>query len=349
MNAKNEPPGNLMPVRKRIRILLTGAAGFIGSHIAQRLVSRGDIVVGVDNFNRDYDPNRKWANIDAIKTANNFTLLPDDICDSQANLFRENRFDAVVHLAAMAGIRNSVRNPALCYKINLTASLQLIELARQHNIKNFVFASTSSIYGRTCRIPFVETDSCGEPLHPYAASKRAAEQVGLKYYRNYGLNFTALRLFTVYGPRSRPDMMPSLVADSILTGRPVPLFQGEFYRDWTFVDDIADGIVLALDRPLGFEIINLGRGQPESLTRLIQLLEKAAGARANLVPTEAPNTELPTTFADYSKAANLLGFQPTVSLEQGIQNFCAWHKKSYLTPLFGGVAREEFGEDRDLG
>ncbi len=307
-----------------MRILLTGAAGFIGNHVARKLVERGDIVFGVDNFNHAYDPERKWANIEPLKNQGNFVLLPVDICDFQKRLFSENRFDAVIHLAAMAGVRTSVRDPALCFKINLTASLQLIELARQFEIKNFVFASTSSVYGHTRRIPFVETKQCGEPLHPYAASKRAVEQVGFTYHRNYGLNFTALRLFSVFGPNGRPDMMPWLVASSIATGRPVPLFQGSFHRDWTYVDDIANGIVAAADRPLGFEIINLGHGQPESLGNFISQMELVAGARANLVPTRAPTTEMQVTFADITKASKLLGFKPTVSIDQGIQQFWSW-------------------------
>ena len=310
-----------------MKILLTGVAGFIGSHVAQRLLLRGDEVIGIDNFNDYYDPQQKWNNTLALQQQSNFELLPIDIRNIDASNFANQNFDAVIHLAAMAGVRNSVKNPSLYFDVNLNGSQRLLELARQFEIKNFVFASTSSTYGNTHRIPFVETDFCGEPLHPYAASKRAVEQIGFAYHHNYGLNFTALRFFTVFGPAGRPDMMPWLVADSIYTGQSVPLFRGSFHRDWTYVDDIADGVVCAVDRPLGFEIINLGRGAPVSLTDFISKLETTAGGRANMIPTAAPVTEMAVTFADNSKALRLLGHQPSTNVDEGIAKFWAWFLK----------------------
>ena len=321
-----------------MKILLTGVAGFIGSHVAQRLLLRGDQVIGIDNFNDYYDPLQKWNNALTLQQQPNFELMPLDIRDVDAGQFSEHNFDAIIHLAAMAGVRNSVENPSLYFDVNLNGSQRLIELARQFKINNFVFASTSSTYGNTRRIPFVETDFCGEPLHPYAASKRAVEQIGFAYQRNYGLNFTALRFFTVYGPAGRPDMMPWLVADSIYTGRSVPLFQGSFHRDWTYVDDIAAAVVCAVDRPLGFEIINLGRGAPLSLTDFISKLETTAGGRANTISTPAPLTEMPVTFADNSKALRLLGHQPSTDVDEGIAKFWDW----FLENKTAQPARQNF-------
>ena len=309
-----------------MKIFLTGAAGFIGSHVARQLLQRGDQVVGVDNFNDYYDPQQKWHNATLLGEFENFELVVDDICNSQHECFERHNFDAVIHLAAMAGVRNSVRSPALYLNVNLTASQQLIETAREFSVSNFVFASTSSVYGRTLRIPFDESDACCNPLHPYAVSKRSVEQIGYAYHQCYGLNFTVLRLFTVYGPSGRPDMMPFLLADSIATGNAVPRFQGNFRRDWTYVSDIADGIVAAVDRPLGFEIINLGRGNPESLERFIEELQSVAQCEANLKPTACPATEMLMTFADNSKAHRLLDFAPQVSIEQGVPMFWEWFK-----------------------
>ena len=313
-----------------MKILLTGAAGFIGSHVAKRLLERGDAVVGVDNFNDYYDPSKKFANAVQFDSFEHGTLLTLDLRNHSEveKLMDDHRFDAVVHLAAMAGVRNSVEQPSLYFDVNLTATQNLLELSRKHEVGNFVFASTSSTYGHTRQIPFVESDACAFPLHPYSASKRAAEQVGFTYHHNYGLNFTALRLFTVYGPAGRPDMMPYLVAESIATGKPIARFRGNFQRDWTFVDDIANGIVSAADRPLGFEIVNLGRGEPVSLDQFISTLEYVAGAKADLRYVPPPLTEMWTTFADNSKAKALLGFDPVHSFEEGVRLFWDWFELS---------------------
>ena len=313
-----------------MKILLTGAAGFIGSHVARHLLNRGDTVVGIDNFNDYYDPSKKFANATLFDKFDHGTLLNLDLRshDAMGKLMESHQFDVVVHLAAMAGVRNSVKQPSLYFDVNLTATQNLLELSRKYEVGNFVFASTSSTYGHTLKIPFVESDACAFPLHPYSASKRAAEQIGFTYHHNYGLNFTALRLFTVYGPAGRPDMMPFLLAESITTGKPVLRFRGNFQRDWTFVDDIANGIVAATDRPLGFEIVNLGRGEPVSLDRFVSTLEAAAGAKANLQYVPPPLTEMWTTFADNSKAKALLDFDPTHSFEEGVRLFWDWFEHS---------------------
>ena len=246
-------------------------------------------------------------------------------------LFKPGIFDAVIHLGAMAGVRTSVENPHLYYEVNVTGTLNLLEAARVHRVANFVFASTSSVYGSTEHMPFVESDACDRPLAPYAASKRAAEMLGFTYHNLHGVNFTALRFFTVYGPRGRPDMMAYKVADNISFNREVPLYnQGQIHRDWTFVDDIVAGIGAAADTPLGYEVINLGRGQPVLLADFVHLIEECAGSRAKLIPAPMPDTDMSYTYADISKARRLLGYEPAISVAQGVARFWAWYRQIVL-------------------
>jgi UDP-glucuronate 4-epimerase len=316
-------------------ILVTGADGFIGSHMTEALLRRGDTVIGLDNFNNYYAPERKRANVLEISKSEphpqQFSLVEGDIRDPLLleKLFADHQVEVVVHLAAMAGVRASIADPRLYLEVNLTGTLNLLELSRRHQASNFVFASTSSVYGNTKRIPFIESDPCDRPLAPYATSKRAAEMLGYTYHHLFGQNFTALRFFTVYGPRNRPDMMAYKVADNIVFGREVPLYNnGNMQRDWTFVDDIVAGVVAALDRPLGYEIINLGRGQPVLLSDFVNLFEKLAARKANLVPAPMPDTDILVTWADISKAGNLLGYQPKTSIEAGVTEFWRWYEKA---------------------
>jgi UDP-glucuronate 4-epimerase len=319
------------------KILVTGAAGFIGSHVTQALLARGDTVVGLDNLNDYYDPARKRANLVELEgTAPNtqaFQFIEGDIRDRPllSRVFAAHRFDAVVHLAAMAGVRVSVENPALYYDVNLNGTLYLLDAAHEHAVGNFVLASTSSVYGNTQQIPFVENDPCDRPLAPYSSSKRAAEMLGFTYHHLYGMNVTVLRFFTVYGPRGRPDMMAYKVADNIIFGRPTPLYnQGQMHRDWTYVEDIAQGVVAAADRPLGFDIINLGRGQPVLLADFVGLIERLAGRKANLTDAPMPDTDIPYTYADISKAQKLLGYEPSVTVEAGVARFWDWYCRAVL-------------------
>jgi UDP-glucuronate 4-epimerase len=324
-------------------ILVTGAAGFIGSHVTQSLLARGDTVIGLDNLNDYYDPARKRANLEEVQRfmfhVLRFTFIEGDIRDRELirHLFEEYRFDAVVHLAAMAGVRVSIEDPALYYDVNLNGTLVLLDAAVGRLLSaisyspsaNFVFASTSSVYGATRQIPFVETDPCDRPLAPYPASKRAAELLGYTYHHLYGLNFTALRLFTVYGPRGRPDMMAYKVADNIFFGREVPLYNnGQMHRDWTYIDDIVSGIVAAVDRPLGYEVINLGRGEPVLLADFVRLIEELTGRKANLTPAPMPEADIPYTYADISKARRLLGYNPTISVQEGVARFLEWYEQA---------------------
>jgi len=329
-------------------ILVTGAAGFIGSHTAEALAARGDRVIGLDNLNDYYDPARKRANLEEVRQvlssrgrADAFTFIEGDIRDQQliAELFATNRFDAITHLAAMAGVRVSIEDPHVYYDVNVTGTLNLLDAAvgrtgskkKSEDIPTFVFASTSSVYGNTKQIPFVEQDSCDRPLAPYAASKRGGELLGYSYHHLYGLAFTALRFFTVYGPRGRPDMMAYKVLDNIFTGREVPLYNsGHMHRDWTFVTDIVQGIVGAVDRPLGYEIINLGRGQPVLLAEFVKIIETLAGKQASLVPTPMIDADIAYTFADITKARDLLGYNPQLSVSDGVSQFWEWYQHAIL-------------------
>ncbi len=314
-------------------ILVTGAAGFIGSNLAKKLLQRCERVTGLDNFNDYYDPARKRANVRPLLADSRFTLIEADIRDRDAmfRILAEGRFDAVAHLAAMAGVRNAVANPRLYIEVDLDGTQHLMDAAlAAGTVGNFVCASTSSVYGATQQIPFVETDPCDRPLQPYAAAKRAAEMLGFTYHHLYGLNFTAVRFFTVYGPNGRPDMMPFLVADSIAKGREIPLYNGGegLYRDWTFVDDITDGLVAALERPLGYEIFNLGRGEPVAVKEFLAVFEELAGSRARLVHQPLPASDIPYTYANIEKARSLLDYHPKISVREGVQAFWDWYRTS---------------------
>lgn len=336
-----------------MRVLVTGVAGFIGSHVAEALLQRGDIVVGLDNLNDFYDPARKRANVAEVERsgskADSFTFIEGDVRDRELvqHLFTENDFDAVVHLAAMANVRASIEDPQLYYDVNLNGTLILLEACtgqspatstslraggrRRPAISNFVFASTSSVYGNTDQIPFVESDPCNGPLAPYPASKKAGELLGHTYHHLYGLNFTAVRFFTVYGPRGRPDMMAYKVLDNIFFGREVPVYNnGQMHRDWTYIDDIVAGVVAAVDRPQGYEIINLGRGEPVLLADFIRLVEENAGRPSNLIPRPMPVADISYTYADVSKARRLLGYEPQVSVEEGVASFWRWYREVVL-------------------
>lgn len=311
-----------------MKILVTGAAGFIGSHLASKLLGRGDQVVGFDNFNDYYDVSKKRRNAAELARHPRFCMIEADLRDREAvlKLFEQEGFDAVAHLAAMAGVRNSVENPDLYVEVDYVGTQNVMDGSRNSGVGNFVFASTSSVYGDTTQIPFVEADSCSQPLQPYAAAKRAAEMLGYTYHYLYGLNFTATRFFTVYGPNGRPDMMAYLLADSIRYGRQIPYYNnGEMWRDWTFVDDIANGLVQALDTPLGYEVLNFGRGEPVHLKKFVEFMEESAGGKANLVAKQKMAADMTRTYADISKAERLLGYKPVVSLREGVAQFWDWY------------------------
>ena len=316
-----------------MKILITGAAGFIGSHLCERLLERGNTVIALDNFNDYYDTARKQENVHQLRNHPYCILCKVDICDGVTinRIFAEHRPEAVVHLAAYGAVRYSIGRARLYTDVNISGSINLLEAARKIGVENFVFASTSSVYGNTRRLPFVETDPCNKPLAPYPASKRAIELMGYTYHHLHGLNFTALRFFNVYGPRGRPDMMPFIVTDSIVNRREIVLFDGgQMKRDWTYIDDIIDGVIAAIDKPLGYELINLGRGEPALMTDLVEIIEGLVGHKAILSTPPAPLSEPKITFADIDKARRLLDYNPQTSLPAGLCKFWEWYQQAVM-------------------
>jgi UDP-glucuronate 4-epimerase len=321
-------------------ILVTGAAGFIGSHTAAALLERGDRVVGLDNLNGCYSPARKQDNLRVLEEigGSRFVFANGDIRERTflRRVFLDYEFAGIVHLAALAGVRASIADPSLYYDVNVNGTLALLDMVAGRQAESavrpvFVLASTSAVYGKTEQIPFVESDPCNKPISPYAGTKRAAELLAYTYHHLYGIDCTVLRFFTVYGPRGRPDMMAYKVIDNIFFGQEVPLFNGgHMHRDWTYIADIVRGVVTAVDRPLGYEIINLGRGVPVLLADFVRLIERLAGRRANLVPAPMPDTDIPYTNADISKARRLLGYEPETSVEEGVRCLWEWYEQTIL-------------------
>jgi len=312
-----------------MRILVTGAAGFIGSNLAEALLQRGDTVAGLDNFNDYYSPARKRANAAALAAYPAFTLHEADLRDEDAvkDILAEGRFDAVAHLGAMANVRYSIERAPLYTDVNIRGTVNVLEGARLAGTPHIVFASTSSVYGKTEQLPFVETDPLGQPLAPYPASKIAGELMGYTYHNLFGLSFTAVRFFSVYGPRGRPDMMPYMITDSIVHDKTFKLYDaGEMWRDWTYVGDIVQGVIAALEMPLGYERVNLGRGEPVRMADFVALVERLVGKPARMDTPPAPASEPPVTYADITKARTLLGYDPHVSVEEGMTRFWEWYK-----------------------
>jgi len=316
-----------------MNILITGAAGFIGSHVTEAVLARGDTVVGLDNFNDYYDPARKRANAALLTPNPRFTLFEADVRDTETleRVCTQGHFDAVVHLAAMAGVRYSIERAPLYTDVNIRGTVNLLEAVRKAGIPHFVFASTSSVYGRTGRLPFLEDDPLGRPLAPYPATKIAGEVMGHAYHNLFELSFTAVRFFSVYGPRGRPDMMPYIITDCIVHGRSFKLYEaGEMYRDWTYVGDIAAGVVAAVDRPLGYEVINLGRGEPVRMADFVELVEELVGKPAQMTTPPAPPSEPPITYADIGRARDLLDYDPQTSVAEGMRRMWEWYRTEII-------------------
>ncbi len=312
-----------------MNILVTGCAGFIGSRVAELLIQHGHHVVGVDNLNTSYDIRLKDWRLRQLQERSEFTLLRCDIVNRQAleELFRSRAFDAVINLAARAGVRQSVENPWVYYETNVTGSLNLLEMCRTFKVRKFVQASTSSLYGNGPR-PFHEDQPTDHPLSPYAASKKAAETLCYTYHALYGLDVTVLRYFTVYGPAGRPDMSIFRFIQRIAEGGLVPLYgDGSQERDFTYVDDIVHGTILAL-RPMGYEIINLGSDRPMAVRQVVALLEKMLRRPARLEHLPLHPADVPATWANVTKARGMLGWTPDTALEEGLQNTVRWYEEN---------------------
>lgn len=313
-----------------MNILVTGAAGFIGSHVSEALLRRGDQVVVVDNFNTFYDPQLKRRNSTSLSEYSGFSLEELDICNEQGlqALFNRYSFDAIIHLAAWAGVRPSIVNPQIYVDVNVRGTLNLLELARQKNISRVVFASSSSVYGGRTTAPFLETDLVDHPISPYAATKKAGEVLAYTYHHLYGMDISALRFFTVYGPRQRPEMAIHKFATMLARGETISLYgDGSTARDYTYIDDIVQGVVAALDKNRGYEIYNLGESQTTRLDDLVKMLGKALGIEPKFQYEPEQPGDVPLTFADITKAREKLGYAPTVSIEEGIKRFAEWFKR----------------------
>ena len=310
-------------------ILVTGAAGFIGSHLAQRLVARGDRVAALDNFNTYYDPAIKRRNVAALARGGGFTLLEGDIRDRDAvtRALAAHKPDAIVHLAAMAGVRPSLEDPVLYHDVNCTGTAVLLQAAQAAGLKRFVFGSSSSVYGGNPKVPFHEDDDVSGPVSPYAATKRANELSCHVFAHLYGMSMACLRFFTVYGPRQRPEMAIHKFVRLLERGEKLPLFgDGRSERDYTFIEDILDGVVKALDRSQGFRIYNLGESRTVSLKELVAAIGRATGHEPGVDWQPAQPGDVPRTFADVSRARAELGYDPRVGLEEGLRRFVAWYR-----------------------
>ncbi|MEJ5369150.1 MAG: GDP-mannose 4,6-dehydratase [Bryobacteraceae bacterium] len=309
------------------RILLTGGAGFIGSHLAEALLRRGVELLILDDLNDYYDPALKLANLEQVRRAGAYEFVQGDICDAALveSLMARFRPAMVAHLAARAGVRPSLEQPALYQRVNVEGTAVLLEAARRHGVERFVFASSSSVYGAASRVPFTEEDPVRAPISPYAASKIAGEALCHVYWHLYGIRTVCLRFFTVYGPRQRPDLAIRKFAEAIAAGRPVPVFgDGTTGRDYTYIDDIVAGILAAMEHPAAFEIFNLGNSSPVLLNDMIATLERVLGRKAVIDRQPLQPGDVPITYADISRARRLLGWQPRTPLEEGIRRMAEW-------------------------
>lgn len=314
-------------------ILVTGVAGFIGSNTAKKLLDQGERVIGIDNLNDYYNQNWKKENLELLKQNSNFIFHQLDIRELKAlqNIAREEKIDAIIHLAARAGVRPSIADPILYEEVNVRGTVNMLEIAKEFEIKQFVFASSSSVYGNQKKIPFSETDSVDHPISPYAASKKAAELIAYTYSHLYRINAIGLRFFTVYGPAGRPDMAPYLFTEAILNDKAINKFgDGSSRRDYTYIDDIVSGVIAALDLDHPYEIINLGNNTPVSLNEFIETLEKITGKSMKINQMGMQPGDVDQTYADISKAQKLLGYDPQTSFEDGLSKFVEWYKEKRL-------------------
>ena len=307
-------------------ILVTGGAGFIGSHLVDALLERGEAVTCLDNFDPFYDPAAKRRNVEQASATERFRLVEGDIRDAVLlrELLEDGSIRCVVHLAARAGVQPSLRDALAYHEANVTGTVTLLEAIRESEVELLIFGGSSSVYGGNPNVPFSEDEELVGQISPYAASKRAAELYCYTYHHLYGIPTTCLRFFTVHGPRQRPDLAIHLFTHKILAGETITIY-GDQSRDCTYVSDIIDGVLAAIDRPFDFEIINLGDSRPVTVRQMIAAIEEATGRTANIEHAAARPGDPPTTYADISKAGRLLGYAPKVPLEEGVRRFVEWH------------------------
>ncbi|MGB7580951.1 MAG: SDR family NAD(P)-dependent oxidoreductase [Sedimentisphaerales bacterium] len=320
-----------------MKAIVTGAAGFIGSHLCERLLKDGWTVVGVDNFDNFYDPQVKHNNIKDCLRNKQFKLVEADIRDSAAmnkavsdgmDSTSSPQADVVVHLAARAGVRPSIAQPALYADVNINGTVTLLEAAKKNNIKKFVFASSSSVYGNNKKVPFSEDDNVDFPISPYAATKKAGELICHTYHHLASISMTCLRFFTVYGPRQRPDLAIHKFARLIEDGKPIPIYgDGSMMRDFTYIDDIIDGTVAGIKKCTGYNIYNLGESRPITVNNLIGEIEKALGKKAVIERLPLQPGDVERTYADVTKAHRDLGYNPNTDISEGLKQFVEWFRQ----------------------
>lgn len=322
-----------------MNVLITGGAGFIAYHLASALLKDRAEVSLVDNFNDFYDPEIKWRNVHDLQSAVPVPIHIVDILDRDRlrRVFEEVRPDTVVHLAAWAGVRPSLEKPELYSAVNITGTVNLLELAKEFSTRCFIFGSSSSVYGGNTKVPFSEDDPVDRPISPYAATKRAGELLCYTYSHNYGMHITCLRLFTVYGPRQRPEMAIHKFAQCIWDGKPIPVYgDGRSKRDYTYVDDIVSGIISAIGVNPGYAILNLGESQTIALVHLIGHLERALDRKARLEFLPEQPGDMAITCADISRARRVLAYDPQTPIEVGIEKFAAWYREQRRAPSRAG-------------
>ncbi len=315
-----------------MQLLLTGGAGFIGSHFTRKLLDEGHAVDCLDNFNDYYDPALKRANVQPYLSHPAYRLIEGDITDRPMveALFSQRHYDQVVHLAARAGVRPSIQEPLLYEQVNVLGTLHLLEACRRHNVSKMVLASSSSVYGNNRKVPFAESDPVDNPISPYAATKKACELIAYTWHHLYGLSVSCMRFFTVYGPRMRPDMAIHKFARLIAAGRPVPVYgDGSSRRDYTFIDDIVQGLYAATERCAGYHLYNLGESNTIELLQLIRLIEQALGREAQLEFHPEQPGDVAITYADISLARKELDYRPVTPIEEGVIAFADWFKHYY--------------------
>jgi UDP-glucuronate 4-epimerase len=315
-------------------ILVTGSAGFIGFHLSKKLLEDGVEVIGYDSVNNYYDPTLKEARLKILQKFNDFTFYRKNLCDFDALeiVFKNHSIKKVCNLAAQAGVRYSLTNPFAYQKSNIEGFLNIIELSKRAKIENFVYASSSSVYGKNKKLPFSISDNVDHPISLYAASKKANELIAHTYSHLYDLPTTGLRFFTVYGPYGRPDMALFIFTKKILAGEPIEVYNhGNMKRDFTYVDDIVSGVISALNHPFDYEVFNLGNHRSENLMDFIGLIEENLGKKAEINFLPIQPGDVPETFADIDHAREKLGFEPTTTIEAGIKHFVDWYKNYYKT------------------
>ena len=325
-----------------MKILVTGAAGFIGMHVAQRLLAVGHEVRGLDNLNAYYDVRLKHYRLEALQKNKNFEFIKLDLKEREAvaELFDQERYDVVIHLAAQAGVRYSLEAPFEYVDSNLVGFTAILEGVRTQGCQHFIYASSSSVYGENSKVPFEEDDRVDEPVSLYAATKKANELMAYSYARLYKVPITGLRFFTVYGPAGRPDMAPWLFTEAIFSGKPIRVFNnGEMYRDFTYIDDIADGVEKVMhEAPSGNDlhrVLNIGRGSPVALMDFIGAIERALGKKSIKTFADMQPGDVPRTFASTKKLESITGYKPCVEADAGVKKFVNWYTETWLSRIRG--------------